>query len=114
LFKKKGILKKNNNIRKNSMYRLFIYYLAKVFAEIPSNLLGPLILGAVVYFLTPLQKDFLKFVNFQGTFYNKAFNIMTAFASIYLGCCIGAVSKDVEVGSAIAPLFAIIFFLVAG
>ena len=39
---------------------------------------------------------------------------MEAFSAIYFGACLAAFAPDVEVGFAIVPLFAVVFFLFAG
>jgi ABC-type multidrug transport system permease subunit len=73
-------------------YHLLPYYLSKIIAEIPFNLINPIIFVLICYFIIGLQITPVKFFIMMGVI------SMEVFAAIFLGISIAAVAPDFEIG----------------
>ena len=92
--------------------------MAKIITEIPNNAIGPIINGVILYWATGMHNDATKFLNFEFILIFLILILVTLLmlssAAIYFACCIAAIAPDPEVGTAMVPLFVIIFFLFSG
>lgn len=92
--------------RASQSYRLSAYYLSKWLAELPFNLLGPLLFTCLAYWLIGLQPDVWRFLTFVGVV------MLEALCAISLGTLVSAMAPDVPSAMALAPPIMIIFLLV--
>lgn len=90
------------------LYRTSSFYLARMFVEVPSQILQRILFYVILYWMVGLQASAARFFIFL------AINQIQILTSIGMGFCIGAVSPTVEIGSIIAPALNVIFFLFGG
>ncbi|KAL2917532.1 hypothetical protein HK105_202815 [Polyrhizophydium stewartii] len=94
--------------RAGGSYRSSSAYIAKVISSLPLPLIGCLVFGIPVYWMTGLQAQVNKFFTFVCIL------LIHAFSANALGLMIGAGVPDVRVGLIIGPLINIIFILFGG
>ena len=101
---KKILIKELNS----NAYKLSIYYITKLLAELPFVLISPIIFGIINYWTVGLYPNFIHFYLFICVL------ILESIASMGLGLIVSAFSPTVEIASASSPSILIIFFLFAG
>lgn len=89
-------------------YNALGYYLSKIIADIPFQLIGPTLFGLINYFMVNLQKDFNIFCKYLFALY------LAAIAAMFAGVCVSSFANTPEMASAIITPFNIIFFIFAG
>lgn len=89
-------------------YRLSSFYVGKLAAELPMNLVGPVIFGSVVYWLVGLN-------DLPGRFFTFLLILIeTGFAAIGLGMVVAAAAPNAQVATAMAPIIVVLMILFGG
>ena len=89
-------------------YRLSSFYIGKVMAELPLNLVGPVLFGSVVYWLVGLNDD-------AGAFFRFIVILLeTGFAAIGLGMLVASAAPNAQVATAFAPIIMVLMILFGG
>jgi ABC-type multidrug transport system ATPase subunit/ABC-type multidrug transport system permease subunit len=101
---KKILIKELNS----NAYKLSIYYITKLLAELPFILISPIIFGIINYWTVGLYPNVFHFYLFICLL------ILESIASMGLGLIVSSFSSTVEIATASAPSVLIIFFLFAG
>jgi ABC-type multidrug transport system ATPase subunit len=94
--------------RAAQMYRVSTYYLSKNFAELPLQLLLPIIYGTIAYWMISFQATAKAFFTFL------VFLVVIAFTSQSLGIMISAAVPNITVANIVAPLVLIVLVLFGG
>lgn len=89
-------------------YRLSSFYLGKLFAELPINLISPVIFGIVVYWIIGLNPHPARFFSFLFIL------IETGFAAIGLGMFITSATGSAQLATALGPLVVVLMILFGG
>jgi len=94
--------------RASRSYRLSSFYLGKNFAELPLNLVSPLVFGCVVYWLVGLNDSPGRFFTFLVIL------LLIGFAAIGLGMLIAAATPNQDAAQAAAPIVVVLMILFGG
>lgn len=92
--------------RANNAYDTFSYLFAKLFSEIPLNMLPPVVFGTIIYFIVGL--DTSKFGEFLGIL------MAVVLTAISLGMMVSSFSKSPEMATAISVPLMVLSLLFAG
>lgn len=91
--------------RASHAYRLSAYYLSKLCAELPFNLLGPLLFSIIAYWLVGFNPDPWRFLVFVLVI------LADVVCAVSLGTLVSACARDIPSALAIAPPVMIICML---
>ncbi|CAM9468595.1 unnamed protein product [Discosporangium mesarthrocarpum] len=97
--------------RMDEGYSASSYFMAKVLAEIPVDMVFPIIFGSTVYFMAGLNKPiggFTKLAKFLGIL------LLQGQASSALGLMVGCLSPSSEVANLLGPAIIVVFLMLGG
>lgn len=94
--------------RASKSYSLSAYYIAKMVAELPFNLLGPIVFGSIVYFLVGLNPEPEAFLCFIIIL------ILVSCCAVGLGLAVTSASPSPEAAVALAPIIVVLMILMGG
>jgi len=84
------------------------YFLSKLAAELPVMSFFPCLFGAIMYPLTGLNREPIRFLKFLSIL------IVESYASAGLGMAVGSLVPSVDAGLAVAPAVMVIFITFGG
>ncbi|KAG1709785.1 Protein white [Nymphon striatum] len=92
----------------NGMYRTDTYFLSKTFAEMPLYLILPMIYGSIVYWMSGMNPDPIRFGIYLGVC------VLTANTSLSAGYMISCANSSVEIASTVTGPFIMAMVLFGG
>eukprot|EP00615_Pteridomonas_danica_P010282 CAMPEP_0114370538 /NCGR_PEP_ID=MMETSP0101-20121206/32580_1 /TAXON_ID=38822 ORGANISM="Pteridomonas danica, Strain PT" /NCGR_SAMPLE_ID=MMETSP0101 /ASSEMBLY_ACC=CAM_ASM_000211 /LENGTH=629 /DNA_ID=CAMNT_0001522107 /DNA_START=17 /DNA_END=1905 /DNA_ORIENTATION=- len=94
--------------RASKSYRLSSFYLGKVSAELPLNLISPAVFGCAVYWMVGLNSKPERF------FYFIIILLEIGFAAVGLGMFVASVAPNEQAATASAPVIVVLMILFGG
>jgi len=94
--------------RSTGAYRVSTFYLSRVAIEIPTAILGRMILFIMVYWICGFRTQAGPFFIFI------AINILTVIVSVVMGMFVGSTSKNLAVVQTLTPSLNVVFLLFGG
>jgi len=79
----------------SNSYHLSAYYLSKVEAELPINLISPVVFSTILFWLTAFNHEVKRYFIFMGVICAEALG------AVAIGTAISALAPNVEVASAL-------------
>lgn len=97
-----------NRERAKRSYNVAPYLAAKLAAELPISAVYPLLFGAIVYPITGLNPNPLRFMRFLGII------ALESFSSAAMGLAVGAMAPSTEAAMALAPAVMLVWIVFGG